>query len=131
MSPDLDRALCDRYPLIFADRYAPESQTALCRGFECENGWYFLVDVLCHELQSETECGDAPQVVATQVKEKLGSLRFRVRGYVHGASEKQWTMIKFAQALSLHICELCGAATQLHDNADVRLATRCAEHLTS
>ena len=130
MSPELDLMLCDRYPLLFAERHAPKSQTTMLRGFECEDGWYCLIDVLCHQLQNETECGEAPQAVAMQVKEKLGSLRFYVRGYKHGVSEKQWAMIKFAQALSLRICEICGAPTPHMNDTETRLATRCDAHFT-
>jgi hypothetical protein len=124
MSPDLDRALCDRYPLIFADRHAPESQTAMCQGFDCEDGWYFLVDVLCRELQWMTDHAEAPQVIALQVKQKFGGLRF----YVRGASEDQRAMIRLAHALSLRMCEICGTPVQLDEGPKAGWATRCAEH---
>ena len=130
MSPELDRELCERYPLIFADRHASMTQTAMCWGFECHDGWYWLVDALCEELQRETNYCEGPQVVAAQVKDKFGSLRFYVRGPLHGASENQRAMIGFAQALSLRVCEICGAPTP-RDGApapDVRLETRCAKH---
>jgi len=46
-----------------------------------------------------------PQIVASQVKEKYGGLRF----YVEGASHRQYAVISFAESLSYHICEKCGS----------------------
>lgn len=104
MGPVLDKTLCARYPLIFSERHGDPSATAMCRGFEFEDGWLTLIDVLCRELQRETEEQDAPQIVAKQVKQKGGELRF----YVAAASDRQRAMIDFAQAMSRNLCELCG-----------------------
>jgi hypothetical protein len=52
MSPDLDKALCETYPLIFADRRGDHKQTLMCFGFECNDGWYDLLDILCGNIQS-------------------------------------------------------------------------------
>lgn len=52
-----------------------------------------------------------PQVVATQIKEKFGTLRFYYNGgneYIHG-------LVAMAEAMSCRTCESCGApATQTH-----------------
>lgn len=53
MRKELDEALCAKYPLIFKDRNAPMTHTAMCWGFECGDGWYNLIDVLCGMLYSE------------------------------------------------------------------------------
>lgn len=99
MAPELDEALCARYPLIFAERYGDPAATAMCWGFEVDDGWFTLIDVLCRELQRETDERGAPQVVATQVKQKAGTLRF----HVASASDRQQAMIELAQALSRHL----------------------------
>ena len=52
MRKDLDEALCAKYPLIFQDRNADMRTTAMCWGFECGDGWYNLIDVLCSKLYS-------------------------------------------------------------------------------
>ena len=49
----LDEALCAKYPLIFRDRNAPMTQTAMCWGFSCGDGWYTLIDQLCRMLTSK------------------------------------------------------------------------------
>lgn len=142
MRKDLDEALCAKYPLIFQDRNADMRTTAMCWGFECGDGWYNLIDVLCSKLYShyrqandryqhlleigvgntlygtkvvtqeeldeakekmEHERGHVP--VASQVKEKFGGLRF----YVQGAIDEHYHYISFAESMSYHICEVCGA----------------------
>ena len=125
MSPDLDHALCERYPSIFVERFLPMKQTAMCRGIECNDGWYTLIDTLCAGLQDETTNGNAPQVVATQVKAKYGGLRF----YVHNASDRQKAMIELAQHLSQRTCEICGAPGTQNQGECIR--TRCGSHRAS
>jgi hypothetical protein len=99
MTPELDDALCARYPLIFAERHGDPATTGMCWGFEIDDSWFTLIDVLCRELQRETDEGGAPQVVAKQVNEKAGTLRF----HVASASDRQQAMIDLAQALSRHL----------------------------
>lgn len=78
------------------------------------------------DLDSAVTLRDVPeapaQVVATQVKEKYGTLRFYVDyadDYVRGA-------IALAEHLSARTCETCGAAGKLR--GDFWLSTRCDEH---
>lgn len=47
MSPELHKTLCEKFPLIFVDRNSAMSITAMCWGFDVEDGWYPLIDVLC------------------------------------------------------------------------------------
>lgn len=105
MRKELDELLCKRYPLIFADRKRSMQETSMYWGFSCGDGWFDLIDALCERLQSWTDHNGAPQVVASQVKEKYGELCF----YTSGAtSEKQDGMILMAEAMSERICEQCG-----------------------
>lgn len=111
MSPELDDALCAKFPLIFVDRHGDPAMTAMCWGFEVGDGWFALVDVLSRELQRETDEQDAPQIVAEQVKSKGGSLRF----HVGAASERQRAILDFAQAISRNICEACGTMSPANE----------------
>jgi len=52
-----------------------------------------------------TKIKEIPQVVATQVKEKFGTLRF----YYNGGDEVIDGMVRMAEALSGVTCEECGA----------------------
>jgi len=108
MTRKLDEALCNKYPKIFVNRHGNMKTTAMCWGFSCGDGWYWLIDKLCSQLQWNTDHnnqnGKYPQIVATQVKEKFGGLRF----YVEGASDVQHAIISWAESLSYDICESCG-----------------------
>jgi len=53
MRKELDEALVARYPLIFKDRNGGMRTTLMCWGFECGDGWYNIIDVLCGKLSSE------------------------------------------------------------------------------
>ncbi|MGF6636517.1 hypothetical protein OKW39_003668 [Paraburkholderia sp. MM6662-R1] len=130
MRPELDAKLRANYPLIFtADTVAdpddpdlPAMPSAFASwGFECGDGWYDLIDALCAALQNATANG-APQVVATQVKEKFGTLRF----YASGHNSAQDGMIELAEMLSARLCELCGNRGRLYRDEWIR--TRCPEH---
>ena len=47
---------------------------------------------------------EIPQVVADQVKEKFGTLRF----YYHGGDEEISGMVRMAEAMSSVTCDVCG-----------------------
>ena len=53
MRKELDEALVAKYPLIFRDRNGDMRTTLMCWGFECGDGWYNIIDVLCGTLSSE------------------------------------------------------------------------------
>lgn len=55
MRKELDEALCAKYPKIFVDRRAPMTQTLMCWGFECGDGWYTIIDTLCGMIQSRID----------------------------------------------------------------------------
>lgn len=113
MTEDEDKFLCQKYPKIFKNRDGSIMDTCMAWGFECGSGWFDVIDILCHEIQhyldwkykdlSEDE-RDAMQVVADQVKEKYGTLRF----YYHGGDEVVEGMVMMAESLTHRTCESCG-----------------------
>lgn len=121
MTPELDRLLCARYPRIFAERNLSPRETCMCWGFPGD-GWFSLIDTLCAHLQVLTERHGEPQIVATEVKEKFGKLRF----YVHEATPSQYQLIAAAERMSASICEVCGEPGQFVRDGFYR--TRCARH---
>ena len=68
----------------------------------------FLVGILSEWRSKQEfiyiESDRYPQVIATQVKEKFGGLRFYERG-----CNEDYQAISFAESLSYHICEKCGS----------------------
>jgi hypothetical protein len=108
MRQELDEKLCKDYPKIFANRNGDMTTTAMCWGFECGDGWYPLIDLLCHEIQwhiDKNAKAGTPQFVASQVKEKFGGLRF----YGDGGDNRISDFIWFAESMSTIMCETCGA----------------------
>ena len=80
-----------------------------------------LIDELCTSLQRETEQYGGPQIVAAQVKEKFGRLRFRALK----APDRQRALIVFGGDLSERICEICGAPTCLNERPETWVDARC------
>lgn len=67
---------------------------------------------------------EIPQTVATQIKEKFGTLRF----YVNGGDDYIQGVIDMAEYMSAYICEVCGNKTKVADQGGGWYATRCEEH---
>lgn len=105
MNKELEQKLFAKYPKIFRDADKSPQESCMAFGLEVGDGWYSLIDVLCEALTytftssiaiSEEDgkrlnvkphsdkdgkpfyyfSVKSPQVVADQVKEKFGTLRF-------------------------------------------------------
>ena len=105
MKKELQDKLFEKYPKIFRQKDLPMTETCMCWGVECGNGWFKIIDLLCEILQWDTDNNHYPQIEATQVKEKFGGLRF----YTNGENEQQSGAIEYACYLSQHTCEQCGS----------------------
>jgi len=110
MTPKLADKLVEKYPKILSNIY-----------LEVGDGWYNLIDQLCETLQFDTDNNSYPQVVAVQIKEKFGSLRF----YVESVNDQQFGAISFAEQLTKHICEECGTMDNVSQNNDGWIKTLC------
>lgn len=53
MTPELEHKLIKRFPMIFADRYADMSQTCMCWGVTCGDGWYDILYLVCLGIEEE------------------------------------------------------------------------------
>lgn len=68
-----------RFPILFQQRGLSMQETCMCWGIECPIGWYHILEQLCtilefHNQEFKKNYGVA--IVADQVKEKFGTLRF-------------------------------------------------------
>jgi hypothetical protein len=109
MREELDNYLCQTYPKMFADRNKPMTETAMCWGFECGDGWFNILNMLCQNIQHHIDWANresevVPQVVLQQVKEKFGTLRF----YYQGGDDYIRGMVSLAESMSGVTCEGCG-----------------------
>ena len=116
MKQELDELLCQRYPKIFVDRHGDPKETLMCWGFECGDGWYNIINQLCANIQHHVDWAQeqkekygrgngCSQVVAVQIKEKFGTLRF----YTNGGDDQTYGMTRMAESMSAVTCEECGA----------------------
>lgn len=144
MRRELDELLCAKYPKIFVNRHGDMKTTAMCWGFECGDGWFNIIDQLCANIQHHIDWSErqrdlevkkgiegelgmprtphVQQVVAVQVKEKFGALRF----YTDGGDEQIYGMIRMAESMSAVTCEECGAPGKLRGRG--WLYTACDVH---
>ena len=133
MTPELDEKLCAKYPKIFKNRNGDRIQTCMYYGFSCDDGWFNIIDSLCSVLQNHVEneryrhkelsdekFDEKFQIVAAQVKEKFGGLRF----YIDNSSDFASGAISAAESMSLVTCECCGNPGKSNGGGWVR--TRCS-----
>ena len=73
MTEKLQNQLYKKFNRIFTQK-----GLSLRWGFECDDGWYELIYGLCEKIQAYIDGVKCQQVIATQVKEKFGSLRFYI-----------------------------------------------------
>ena len=171
MKAELQQQIFSKYPKIFGDRTKPMTETCMCWGLEVGDGWYNIIDTLCEALTYtyntsipvDEEDGkrldiepyvypkngetsyyfkvEMPQVKASQVKEKYGTLRFyyyleydepflsllkskkypelqeivdRFSNYVDG-------IIHYAETASGRTCEVTGQPGELHATGGTRM----------
>jgi len=127
MRQELDELLCEKYPKMMVNRHKPMTQTAMCWGFECGDGWFNIINQLMSQIQHHIDWNNkkeelVPQVTLTQVKEKFGTLRF----YYDGGDDRIRGLVTMAQAMSGVTCENCGNAGKIRGNG--WYYTSCEEH---
>ena len=92
--------------------------------FECGNGWYELIDVMCSIIERRQRRGSVPSddIEITQIKEKFGGLRF----YYSGGDDHIGGMVTMAEVWAGRTCETCGNLGKRRDGGWVR--TLCDVH---
>ena len=146
----LDAYLCKRFPKLLAQRYLPMTETCMCWGFDCGDGWFHLLLTTCIALQGhidarEREITDyeryvaegekldypkptpVPQVVFHQVKEKFARLEI----YHHGGDATTTAIIDFASLMSCSICDVCGTTKEVGISPNGWNVTTCQTHARS
>ena len=97
-------SLFKKYPKIFRQKDLPMTETCMCWGIECGDGWFDIISTLCENIQKYVDETGCPQVEAVQVKEKFGGLRF----YVYNSDDFVENLINQAETESYQTCERCG-----------------------
>ena len=135
-----DLKLKEKYPIILQELGGDRIKTCMSAehgGVAVGDGWIPLLDKLFAYCQHHHDENGYPQLVAEQIKEKFGTLRFyyrfeectsenakygkkfnRTEDYLEGA-------IGFAEDMTAIICESCGAPAKL--SGDRWLSVTCEE----
>lgn len=108
MNKNNEKALYDRFKTMYSGVDLPPTESLMCFGFECGDGWFNIIWNLSEELEKLH-----PNIKATQVKEKYGTLRFYIAGVPHEVFDDIYMAIDQATLLSAKTCEECGAPGQL------------------
>ena len=114
MKTELELELVKKYPKILRDYKGDPMQTCMSWGMECDDGWYNLLDKCMEKLQYFCDlCSSNDkevQVVATQIKEKFGTLSFYTSVYGSNSIEHEIidNIIDAAEIKSAHTCEVTG-----------------------
>jgi len=114
MKEELQLELVNKYPKILKDFRGDPKTTCMAWGIDVEDGWYELLDECMEKLQYFCDLcskdSEEVQVVADQIKEKFGGLRFYVSMY--GAEKVQSRIIddiiSEAERKANNICEVTG-----------------------
>jgi len=110
MKQEFDELLCKKYPKMMVNRNLPMTETCMCWGFACGDGWFNILDQLMDNIQHHIDWKNkkgpvVAQVTLDQVKEKFGTLRF----YYSGGDDYISGMVAMAEAMSGVTCEECGS----------------------
>ena len=159
MNVELQDKLYKKYPKIFEDTSKPATESCMAWGLEVGDGWYNIIDMLC---QSVSECYTTsiriqpedkhmvndepfytiypPDFIATQIKEKFGTLRVYYKLKYHpkinelestgkypditkvknGYSNYIDGIVHFAEVMSSRTCEKTGKEGEMHVSGGTR-----------
>jgi hypothetical protein len=111
MTKELELKLVEKYPKILKEYGGDKKKTCMHWGMECNDGWYELLDETMHKIQYMCDITHV-QLIAEQIKEKFGTLRFyyRVETYTDTINRIFSAIIQDAEKQSAHICENTGKA---------------------
>ena len=130
MNQKLQDELYKKYPKIFGQKDLDMTQTAMCWGIDCGDGWYNIIDTLCAHIQHEVdkphediqryieylEDPELPEATVTYFQQQIIESKKRIipqveatqvkekygglRFYVFGGDDKIDSLISFAESMS-------------------------------
>lgn len=103
MRIELEEKLYKTYPEIFGQVGMDMSQTAMCWGCQCGDGWYNILDDLCAVITEYCKLNNIEIPQVSTIKEKYGTLSFYING-----DDTIWSYVDKAEHRSEITCEVCG-----------------------
>ena len=123
MNSELSTKLYERFPDLYRQHSLSMRETAMCWGFDHDDGWFDLIWMLSLALEDEAKT-TGTVIEAVQVKEKFGGLRF----YHSGSTERTHNLVSTVERLSEMTCEVCGKRGQTCTRGGTWLKTVCKAH---
>lgn len=118
----LEKKLVEKYPKIFENYGGDITKTCMGWGLSCGKGWFLLIDELCSKLETYDS------VIAAQVKEKFGGLRFYIAGVPTELFDEIHELIREFEAKSFETCETCGQPGERRGGSWIRtICDKCDE----
>jgi hypothetical protein len=141
--------LYNKYPKIFRQKDLPASETCMCWGICCGEGWKHIIDAACSKLQKLADEHNV-NIEFAQVKEKFAELRLYidiiypdghklhtttidligVGSFIKEERNKIWKeaheITNEAERLSGETCEVCGNPGKPREGSWIK--TLCDEH---
>lgn len=104
----------------------PDLLDSLNYGFECSDGWYYLIDNMLGQIIWHLKYKENIEPVKfVQIKKKFGGLR----AYFDGGDDYIRGVVDLAESLSFSICDICGNAGECQSLPNHNwIATRCSQH---
>lgn len=115
MSEENIKVLIEAAPSLYGDSFY----------FECGDGWFDILLKASIEIEKKIQTypkEERENIVALQVKEKYGTLRFYISYYTEELDE----IIQRSESQSVCTCETCGKPGKLRGS--FWLYTACDEH---
>jgi len=132
MLPELQKKLYEDFPSLYREKDKSIQESCMPWGFQCSAGWEPLIRKLSEMLKRIEEL-TGHQAVASQVKEKFGTLTFshyiippgdKVDDLVCGIIDACVSNAEYRSAVT---CEVCGEYGHLR-NDNHWLTTLCTKH---
>jgi hypothetical protein len=101
----MQKKIIEKYPSFFVRHSWTPDQTSMCWGIQIGDGWLFLIDDLCRDLQKLVNDGVVEKFEFECIKEKFGSLRIQYRAT--GNHKEINRLIYFITNKASITCERC------------------------
>ena len=114
MKKEYDEKLCKDFPNLYRKRNCSPMESCMYFGFEHGDGWFQIIYDLSGKLEKlilQLPENEREQYYASQVKEKLGTLRF----YMSTETDEMEEAIREAEDLTEKTCEWCSKEGELRN----------------
>jgi hypothetical protein len=111
MNAENTKKLLDKYPLIYSGYTRPMTESLMCFGFECDDGWFELLDTFSALAEAYVQHHEL-DIEIVQVKEKFGGLVI----YMDYGDDYLFNLAGIIENESFRTCEVCGIQNNMYDD---------------